>query len=436
MTRPETMMTTGPIPGVSTVGFIGAGTMGCFNALTAARCGYDAIVYDSIPDKLATFKERLRKMSGSSLLKRYGIDLRIADKDLDRIQVAKDLGQVVDRAQLISESVFERIAVKRCVLQQLDRLCPPDTIITTNTSSIPLEELESALERSDRFAALHSHLYSILFDIGVGRETAPDVVDILKQYVHSLGGHPVMVRHGETGYCYNTMIGGLFAAAIILSVDFGIDCHDIDRAWMKGADYLGGPFGMMDAVGLNIIHDSASEVAVTDPFQKGMIERKERLFSLYIPGNALGTKSGRGFYDYPNPEYLNPGFTDSGIFCVEAYKGLLLGLVCMATAMVTSRGITPFEADRVWMLGQNVNIGPFGLLDKLGLDLCMEMLDQKEVIEALPSWSPVQIAELLEPYLSRKEFGVASGKGFYRYPMPEYQAEGFVFRTPSINVVK
>ncbi len=406
--------------GIKTVGFVGAGTMGCFNALTAVCGGYRANIFDKSPETLASFLGRIKKLA-----KRKLTDQSKVEQAVEQIRLVTDLEQVAAESDLVSESVYERITVKRDVLQQLDRFCSPDTIITTNTSAIPLYNLESALKKPNRFAALHSHLYSNLYDVAEGSQTDPTVIDRLKSYVHSLGGYPVMVRRGEIGYCYNIMIGGLFSAAIVLAVDFDIDPQEIDHAWMIRADYGVGPFGMMDAVGLNVIHDSASDVADGDLFQKKMRARKEHLFQPFILADTLGMKSGKGFYGYPNPSYLAPEFLTHKVSCSEAYIGLLLGLVCQAIILVAHQRTTPINADRIWMLGQRSNIGPFGLLDKIGLNTFMDILGNKGAEKALPQGSSKHVKEFLEPYLAKNEIGLSCGKGIYRYPMPEYQTKGF-----------
>ncbi len=402
--------------------------MGCFNSLMAARHGYEALVYDCSQGKLETFRQRLSKLSEAILISQQGMDNECVEDILTRIQTVSDLEQIGAQAGLISESVFEDVQVKRNILRTIDQICPAPTIITTNTSSISISDLETALDSADRFAGLHSHLYSRLFDIGAGRLTSPQVIDQLRWYVQSLNGFPVILKADKSGYCYNTMIDGLFAAAIILSTDFGICFFDIDRAWMTKTDSLLGPFGMMDGVGLNVIYDSTYDEGLPDKFQREMDNRKDKLVKPYCANNALGIKSGKGFYSYPNPEYQTSEFRRSALPNDRAYQILLLGMIYRAVCLVADRSIAPADIDRIWMLGQNASIGPFGLLDKFGLDVFMEMLMGKKVKNILPPFGFEQIHEFMKPYLEKKEFGAASGKGIYYYPSPDYQKNDFTMR--------
>ncbi|MBP1714514.1 MAG: 3-hydroxyacyl-CoA dehydrogenase (NAD-binding), partial [Deltaproteobacteria bacterium] len=189
---------------ITTVCFVGAGTMGCYNSLLAGMAGYEALVWDVSAEALDQVPARLREL-GARLVEADLFSQSEIDQGMARVSAVSEPKQAAAKADLLSESVFERLDLKRRVHKQFDDLCPPRTIMTTNTSGLPVSEIESAVARGDRFAALHFHLLSRLVDVMGGPRTAPETIDILKRYVRSLGGIPLQMKKEKPGYLFNSV---------------------------------------------------------------------------------------------------------------------------------------------------------------------------------------------------------------------------------------
>ena len=144
-----------PIKEVRKVCFAGAGTMGCYNSLIAALSGYNVALYDVSEEALEQLPER--QSHWSEIL----IELGVADHNAVRAAAAAiirttDPEKAARDADFFSESVFELLDVKRRTHQQFDALLPPHAIMTTNTSTLLLSRIESAVQRDDKFAAMHA----------------------------------------------------------------------------------------------------------------------------------------------------------------------------------------------------------------------------------------------------------------------------------------
>ena len=410
-----------PIKEIKTVCFVGAGTMGCVNALISAIGGYNAVVYDVSAEALSQVYQR-QKEAGAYMVDNKIVDQGMVDAGMSRVSIISDPVQAVEHADLLSESVPEQLELKRKVHKQFDALCPPNTIMTTNTSGLPVSEIEKAVTRSDRFAALHFHLGSALVDIMGGKRTSPETIDILKRYVLSLGCIPLVLKKEKPGYLYNSMLGGLIAASLLLVVNGQGDVRDVDRAWMAGQKHFIGPLGMMDFVGLNVIYDSMMAEGLDRPWDP-WAKKLAGFMRAYVERGELGVKTGKGFYTYPNPAYQRPDFLEGIEDGGPLYDILFGSQACIAIMLVVDGYADVADVDRAWMAGQNVTTGPFGMLDNKGLDDFLEGLNELGIYLF---GDAKKIADFLRPYVERGELGVKTGKGFYTYPNPAYQRPDFL----------
>ena len=357
---------------IDTVCFVGAGTMGCYNALVAAVGGYRAVLFDSSAPALEAVAQRQRGMA--AMLVGAGHCTQSAVEDaLSRVTTCSDLAIATREADLVSESVFERLDLKREIHRQLDAVCPPDAILTTNSSLLLVSQIEDVVDRGKRFAALHSHLGSPLVDIVAGSRTAPEVVALLEAYVRSIGGEPLVLRKEYPGYVLNAMLGPLLGTSLAL-VAQGLAAHeDLDRAWMLHTGAPMGPFGMMDLFGLNLINDSWTYV-------EGQTN-KERLrpailalLQPYLERGALGMAAGEGFYSYPEPAYQQPAFRKVLDGDEERYCSLAAMVVANALAVIVNGVVPAAQADRAWRVGMGVQKVPSSMLQDVGEQRLREIL--------------------------------------------------------------
>jgi 3-hydroxybutyryl-CoA dehydrogenase len=370
------------IADISQVCFVGAGTMGCANSLTAAVSGYEVSLYDVSEEGLAAVDARYEEMGDFMVASGYcDPDDLLAGRG--RVSLTADLDAAAGRADLVSESVFEQLDIKRDVHGRLDRICPPHTILTTNTSALLVSDIEDAVERGDRFAALHSHLASLLVDIVAGPRTSPRTIDTLRDYVISLGATPLVLKREHPGYVVNSLLGPLMAAALGLLVGRGIDAEVVDRAWMADRRAPIGPFGLIDLFGIDLVLDGWTRRASEpepDPVRGDLTRRSLPVLRAHVDAGRLGMKSGEGFYRYPDPAYQQPD-TDQPAdpeVAAEAVTVLTDELVAAAREIVDADVVDPEQVDEAWIVATGLDEGPLAMGRRLDRRRAIDDPDQPE----------------------------------------------------------
>ena len=289
---------------------IGAGTMGRQIALQCARHGFPLALYDVVEDVLADAEVWQRTVVSEWIASGA---LTEADEAslLAKIRYETDLSIALREVDLAIEAAPERVALKREIFAQLDRLLPADAIIASNSSSIRVSALEDATERPERCANLHFYLPvwdSPMVEIGGGTCTTPEALESLVAFARAIGLLPLRVRKESTGFVFNRVWRAV-KKEVMRVADGGVaSIEDIDRAWMiKFGREKPPPFAQMDRIGLDVIRDIelhyAAESGDPEDLPKAILsERVER--------GDLGVKSGRGFYEYPDPAWARPDFLD------------------------------------------------------------------------------------------------------------------------------
>ena len=356
----------GAIPEIGKICYVGAGTMGCYNALVAAVAGYEAVLFDASTEALSGVPNRQRDIArmlvGGGLCTEAEVTSAMA-----RVSTCDDLATAVRGAHLISESVFERLQLKREIYTQLQQLADSSALITTNSSTLQVSDILDDRAGGERFAALHSHLGSPLVDIVPAAQMPAASVKLLQRYVRSVGGEPLVLRKEHPGYVLNAMLGPLLGTSLAMLLQGESDIESLDRAWMNGAGAAMGPFGMMDLFGLSVIYDSWRHGS-TEGYREKLQQPVLALLDSYIGRGAQGMKSGEGFYRYPVAGYQQPEFQvaqpgDDKLFLA------LVSVVIGNALVIAERGVaSPADIDRAWRVGTYLAQGPFELLVSLGTE--------------------------------------------------------------------
>lgn len=292
---------------VRKVCFIGAGTQGCLNSLICSVHGFESLLYDISPEVLDQVSNRQQAIA-SNLAKQGYAERSALEQALSEITVIPELSQAVAEADLVHESVTENLELKRTVHKELDALCPPETVLTTNTSSLLVSELETAVARGDRFAALHFNGTFPFIDLVGGPRTSPQTLALLTGFIKALKMRPMLLNKEKDGYLGNTMLISFLISALLLVIDGHADLTDVDRSWMMIQGTTNGPFGQMDIVGLNVVRDIIDEQARRARISPEDHQKITAYLRQFIARGDLGVKTGRGFYDYPRPAYRHPQF--------------------------------------------------------------------------------------------------------------------------------
>lgn len=284
---------------------VGAGTMGGQIALQCAMHGLDVALYDVSPGALETGIERIR-----GYVAYLAANGRTTMAVLDRITRATDLAAAAT-ADLVSESVPEDPVLKGRVFAELNAICPPRTIFTTNSSTLLPSMFAAASGRPEKMIALHFHLPvwdANVADVMAHPGTAAEVVETVTAFARRIGQIPIVAQRESSGYVFNAMLSALNSAALGLATGGVAAVQDVDRAWMGVMKMPIGPFGIMDAVGLDTVWKITDFWAgvTADP----QLRANADFVKSYIDRGRLGQKTSGGFYDYPDPSYRRPEFLD------------------------------------------------------------------------------------------------------------------------------
>jgi 3-hydroxybutyryl-CoA dehydrogenase len=290
------------------VAVIGAGTMGRQISLQCARRGFSVTLYD-VKDSALADAEKWQRQITCGWVKSGDLPQVEEATIFNNIRYETDLAKVLRGTDLAIEAVPERIELKREVFAQVDRLLPADAIIATNSSSIRVSALEDATKRSELVANLHFYLPvwdSPMVEVGGGSCTRPDVLEALMAFARALYILPLRVNKESTGFVFNRVWRAV-KKEMMRVADSGVaSIEDIDRAWMiKFGREKPPPFAQMDRIGLDVIRDIELRYAA----ESGDPEDLPRpILTDRVERGDLGLKTGRGFYQYPDPAWARPDF--------------------------------------------------------------------------------------------------------------------------------
>ncbi|HWK22818.1 MAG TPA: 3-hydroxyacyl-CoA dehydrogenase [Ureibacillus sp.] len=289
----------------------GSGVLGSQIAFQTAFKGYDVAVYDINDEAIDSGKNRLM-----NLKVRYQQDLGATEEEVNlaynRMSFHKDLGEAVLDADFVIEAVPEVEEIKKAFYQQLRQVAPEKTIFATNSSTMIPSQFAEVTGRPHKFLALHfaNEIWlNNTAEIMKHPNTEKEVFNAIIEFAKSIGMFALPIQREQPGYILNSLLVPFLEAAQMLLVKKIADVETIDKTWMIATGAPKGPFAILDIVGINTAYNIANSKA-----EAGNEEFKKLanvLKSEYIDKGKLGTGTKQGFYSYPNPSYLEPGFLES-----------------------------------------------------------------------------------------------------------------------------
>jgi 3-hydroxybutyryl-CoA dehydrogenase len=286
---------------IQNIAVLGQGIMGVDIALTFALAGYKVTAVDVSKQQLETAE--LRTKASLKLMVESGlVEKNQAQKAQQLIVRTIDWDNALADADFVMEVVPENIAQKKAVFQKCDKLCSPDVIIASNTSSMSITHIAEGMDYPQRAITAHwtipAHL-SPLVEVVPGIQTAKaaelKTMDLLKK----LGKYPVSCKD-TPGFIHNILQGALIKAAMDL-MDLEIaTAEEIDNVVKNGFGLRMpsvGPIQFMDMVGLDSIVNVGDYLAKTmnDPNWRSHKRIRDK-----VEQGDLGVKTGKGFYQYPD----------------------------------------------------------------------------------------------------------------------------------------
>lgn len=281
---------------ITTIGVVGAGTMGAGIAQVAILTGFRVRLYDPIEDALAGGRSRIAQ-SVTRAVERGHVQAEAAEEALGRLTAVTRLTEMRD-AQLILEAVPEELSLKQRVFAELDGVADPGAILATNTSSLSVTAIAGATKHPGRVIGMHFFNpvpVMALVEVVAGQRTEPAVVEEAMQVARHLGKTPVRAKD-TPGFIVNR-VARHFSLEALRILGEGRIAHDqIDRVMKGSGRFRMGPFELMDLIGIDVnlaVSRSVYEAFFSDPrFRPHPIQQR------MVESGQLGRKTGRGFYEY------------------------------------------------------------------------------------------------------------------------------------------
>ncbi|QDU39512.1 Fatty acid oxidation complex subunit alpha [Maioricimonas rarisocia] len=285
---------------VRTIAVVGAGTMGAGIAQLAATRGYSVILGDIDEAALDRGMEHIGSLTRNAVRKGVFAEAE-GDAAIHRIRRTTELESLAD-ADLVVEAIVERLDIKRKLFADIDIVVPAHTVIASNTSALPINEMAAATIRADRVAGLHFFnpvhkmpLVEVVRSARTSDETIADLVEV----VRALGKTPLVVGEGP-GFLVNRILFPYFDEAVRMVCE-GLPVEQIDREARRFGLPMG-PLTLLDTVGIDIGADASRTLL---SLSAEASPTPERLSDMVAAGH-LGQKSGEGFYTYRKGRRAGP----------------------------------------------------------------------------------------------------------------------------------
>ncbi len=277
------------------VGVIGLGTMGAGIAEVVARSGVSVIGIETSAEALERGRGHVEH-STDRAVKRGKLTADEQQAIFDAITFSTDLADVSD-ADIVIEAIPEHLDLKQRVFVELDRICPPETILATNTSSLSVTEISVATARPSRVIGLHFFNPAPvmkLVEVIATVVTDPEVVADVEAFAQRLGKIDVTIGD-KAGFIANALLFGYLNHAVAMYESRFASREDIDAALRLGCGLPMGPLALMDLIGV----DTAYEILDTMYRQsRNRLHAPTPLIKQMVTAGLLGRKTGRGFYTY------------------------------------------------------------------------------------------------------------------------------------------
>ncbi len=354
------------------VGIVGAGAMGAGIAQVAAAAGHKVLLFDQSEKALLTAEAQL-KQTLEKLVEKGKISPEGAKALAHRIQYVEDL-DLFKTCGLVIEAIIENLEIKKKVFSRLEQIVAQDAILASNTSSLSIAALASALQHKERMLGIHFFNPAPvmpLVEIIPGITTNPAVALAAKAIIDAWGKHTVVAKD-TPGFIVNRVARPFYSEALKMYEEGFADMATIDWAMKTVGGFKMGPFELMDLIGHDVNYVVTETVWTQfyfDPRFKPSITQKRLL-----EAGWLGRKTGRGFYDYsPTAPTIAP--TEDVELAQKIVRRILVLLINEAADALFLQVASAEDIDTAMTKGVNYPKGLLAWGASLGLASVVADLD-------------------------------------------------------------
>jgi 3-hydroxybutyryl-CoA dehydrogenase len=338
-----------------TIGITGLGTMGLGIAQVYAQAGFPVVVTDTLSSARESALHRLSEVLNARVTAGKLLPSE-RDMTLSRVTVAEDL-PALRACKLVIEAIVEKLDTKHSLFTALETVVSPDTILASNTSSLPIHAIAKGLRHPERLLALHFFNpppAMKLVELAPHAATASAAIDRATEWTEA-AGKTVILCPDRPGFIVNRCARPFYGEALALHSE-GRSAAEVDAA-MTAAGYKLGPFALIDLIGADI------NLAATEGLYAAMGNHARYLpfdaLKDQVASGKLGRKTGKGFV-FPDPPAAPPKDAAAIALRIEAT------LVNEAHWLLSEGGTTPKGIDMAVRLGLNFPRGPFEALARHG----------------------------------------------------------------------
>ncbi|MCE4607440.1 MAG: 3-hydroxyacyl-CoA dehydrogenase/enoyl-CoA hydratase family protein [Caldisphaeraceae archaeon] len=383
------------------IGVIGSGTMGHGIAEVSALNGFDVIMVDIseeiLNNAISKISENLSKLISRN---------KITDI-MKKISTSTNYSDLRD-CDIIIEAVPENYELKAKVFREIASYLKEDTILGTNTSTIPINDLAKETSREDKFIGIHfmnSPTLIPLVEIILGKKTSQETLNEVLKYLKIIKKDYVILKKDVPGFLVNRINAKTFIESIIMLEEENRK-EDIDAMARFRLGLPMGFFELLDYIGIDVVYNALNE----------MIKRGEKLLvpktlEKMVKDGRFGVKSGIGFYNYPSRRFKKQLLIPNDAI-YKLNPGRIIAVAANEAAWLISNDVaTKEDIEKSMILGMNWPHGLLYFADHYGLDNILKILKNRYAETKLQLY---EANTYLEQF-SRSNIGVRSGRGFSNY---------------------